>query len=67
MSSSPDPWLNTAEVAARLRQPESTIRYWRSQGYGPKGVRIGRRVVYRTSEVERFEREQERQAAGGAR
>jgi predicted DNA-binding transcriptional regulator AlpA len=55
-----DPWLTTAEVAARLRTPESTVRYWRMQGYGPKGIRIGRRVVYRTSEIEKFERQLER-------
>lgn len=69
MPETPDPWLTTAEVAQRLRQPESTVRYWRHQGTGPHGIRIGRRIVYRTSEVERFERAAETeqlQAAGGA-
>jgi Helix-turn-helix domain len=67
MPASPDPWLTSNEVAARLRQPESTVRYWRMQGRGPRGTRIGRRVLYRTSEVERFEAELERaQAVGGA-
>jgi hypothetical protein len=68
MPAPPDPWLTTAEVAARLRTPEATIRYWRMKNYGPKGVRIGRRVVYRTSEIERFEHELEHaQAVGGVR
>jgi hypothetical protein len=55
--------MTTAEVATRLRQPESTIRYWRKMGHGPHGVRIGRRVLYRTSEIERYERECERAAS----
>ncbi len=62
----PDPWMTSPEVAARLRQPESTIRYWRSTGTGPASVRIGRRILYRTSEIERFERDRE-QAAGRSR
>jgi hypothetical protein len=68
MPAPPDPWLTTAELAGRIRQPESTLRYWRAKGYGPRGVRVGRRVLYRTSEVEKFEREMERaQPAVGAR
>lgn len=59
----PDPWLTTPEVAARLRQPESTLRYWRQKGIGPLSTRIGRRVLYRTSEIERFERAAERAAS----
>ena len=38
--------LLTTEVAARLRLPESTIRYWRHAGYGPPSAKIGRRVLY---------------------
>ncbi|MDQ2874605.1 MAG: helix-turn-helix domain-containing protein [Actinomycetota bacterium] len=57
-----DPWLTSPEVASRLRQPESTIRHWRSTGTGPASVKFGRRVVYRTSEVERFEHDQEQAA-----
>lgn len=54
-----DPFLTTAEVAQRYRTAESTVRYWRHIGQGPRGVRVGRRVLYRLSECERWEREQE--------
>jgi DNA-binding transcriptional MerR regulator len=46
--------LTTKELAAEFRVAESTVRYWRQTGYGPKGVRVGRRVLYERSEVERW-------------
>ena len=49
-----DPLLTTEEVAERLRRPLATIRYWRAMGTGPQGARVMGRVVYRTSEVERW-------------
>ena len=50
-------YLTTDEVAARYRRPAATIRYWRHTGYGPKGVKMGKRVVYARAEIERFDRE----------
>ncbi len=38
--------LTTEEVAQRFRTSPSTVRYWRSLGVGPQGVRVGRRVLY---------------------
>lgn len=55
-------YLTTRELADRLRSNEGTIRYWRHVGYGPVGVKMGRRVVYPLAEVERFERETAAQA-----
>jgi hypothetical protein len=49
--------LTLLEVAERYRTTEAVVRYWRHLGYGPKGVRIGRRVLYPLSEVERFDKE----------
>ncbi len=46
--------MTTAEVATALRVSESTVRYWRHKGYGPKGRKVGRRVLYERSEVEEF-------------
>ena len=43
--------LTTSEVARDLRQPESTVRYWRHIGYGPPSFKIGRRVLYREADV----------------
>ncbi len=39
-------FLTTAEVAAIVRSPESTVRYWRHQGTGPLGLRVGGRFLY---------------------
>lgn len=50
-------YLTLLEVAERYRTTEAVVRYWRHLGYGPKGVRIGRRVLYPLSEVERFDKE----------
>ena len=31
---------------------EATLRYWRHRSVGPPSARIGRRVVYRVSDIE---------------
>ncbi|MFI6152158.1 helix-turn-helix transcriptional regulator [Kitasatospora sp. NPDC051170] len=49
--------LTTSEVAERYRTAESTVRYWRHTGYGPRGVKVGRRVLYLESELVRFDQE----------
>lgn len=55
--------LTLVEVATRLRVPEATLRYWRTRGEGPKGFKVGRRVVYRVDAVERWVSEREAAAA----
>lgn len=53
--SSAQEWLlTTEEVASICRTSPSTVRYWRYTGYGPRGFRAGRRVLYRSSEVSRW-------------
>jgi predicted DNA-binding transcriptional regulator AlpA len=47
-------WMTTAELAAMTRQRESTIRYWRYRGTGPRGVRFGKRVLYRVADVQEW-------------
>ncbi|MGV8850613.1 MAG: helix-turn-helix transcriptional regulator [Propionibacteriaceae bacterium] len=47
-----DDLLTITEVAAIVRAPIATLRYWRHLGAGPRRFRIGRRVVYRVSELE---------------
>lgn len=44
--------LTTAEVAEICRTSPATVRYWRHTGYGPQGVKIGRRVLYSAAAVE---------------
>ena len=36
-------FLTTKELAEMTRSPESTVRYWRHTGRGPRGTRVGKR------------------------
>jgi len=54
----PEDLLTTAEVAAITRTPASTLRYWRHLQSGPHSFRLGRRVVYRRSDVTAWLEEQ---------
>ena len=40
------------EVSAYTRIPESTLRWYRHKGTGPKVAKIGGRLMYRRSDVE---------------
>lgn len=46
--------LTTRDVAALLRVPESTLRYWRSNGRGPRGRKVGARYLYRRVVVDQW-------------
>ena len=46
--------LTIDEAAAFLRTPVATLRYWRHLGIGPAGFRLGRRVLYRRADLERW-------------
>lgn len=45
------PLLTTDEVAALCRTVPATVRYWRHVGSGPKGFKVGRRVLYAADDV----------------
>lgn len=45
-------YLTTRDVAQMFRTSESTIRYWRHKGIGPRSFRAGRRVLYDLRDVE---------------
>ncbi|MFI6788619.1 helix-turn-helix transcriptional regulator [Nonomuraea sp. NPDC050383] len=61
-----DPFRTSEEVAARYCTSPSTVRYWRHAGIGPRGVKIGRKVLYRESELQRWESEREAMESGAA-
>ncbi len=44
--------LRVPDVAALTGIPEATLRFWRHQGTGPRSAKLGRRVVYRESDVQ---------------
>jgi len=46
--------LTLTEAAARLRTPVATLRYWRHLGAGPDSFRLGRRVMYRSADLDRW-------------
>jgi predicted DNA-binding transcriptional regulator AlpA len=46
--------MTVEEFAAKIKRPVATVRWWRSIGQGPKSGKLGRRVVYRTSDVEEW-------------
>lgn len=45
-------YMTTAELAAEVRAPVETVRYWRHVSRGPRSFKIGRRVLYATEDVE---------------
>ncbi|MGI8701681.1 MAG: helix-turn-helix transcriptional regulator [Nocardioidaceae bacterium] len=46
-----DELLTMQEVAAVVRVPLATLRYWRHLGTGPRGFRVGRSVRYGRTDV----------------
>jgi len=44
--------LNVHELSAVLGVPEATLYGWRTQGKGPRGIRVGRHLRYRPEDVE---------------
>ncbi len=50
--------LTLRETADILRTPVATLRYWRHLGIGPDGFRVGRRVMYRIDDLNRWITEQ---------
>jgi excisionase family DNA binding protein len=58
--------LTLDEAADYLRRPVDTLRYWRKLGRGPKAARVGKGLLYRKAELDRWVREQEGQGARSA-
>lgn len=51
--------MTVEEVAELTRTPAATFRYWRHCGdQGPRSFKLGRRVMYRREDVERWLQEQ---------
>lgn len=51
-------YMTTAELAALVRTPVETVRYWRHVGRGPRSFKVGRRVLYRRADVQAWLDEQ---------
>ncbi|GAB3454114.1 helix-turn-helix domain-containing protein [Kineococcus endophyticus] len=46
-----DDWLTTAETSALTRVAEGTLRYYKHIGSGPRCYKVGRRLLYKRSDV----------------
>jgi hypothetical protein len=46
--------LTTDEAAELLRSNTNTLAYWRATDQGPTWAKIGRRVLYRRTDVDSF-------------
>jgi len=53
-----DQLLTLPEVAARLRVPVNTIRWWRQRGTGPSFFKVGRRLVTTAGDLRTWIEEQ---------
>lgn len=61
-------WLTRAELAAELGVTVDTLSRWECRHSGPMCVRVGRRVMYRRANVEKWLRKLEsKKKAGGGR
>lgn len=56
MSAEPPFLLDTKRLARRWQMSPRTLEAWRQQGRGPPFLRIGRRILFRLTDVEAFER-----------
>ncbi|MGC2378728.1 MAG: helix-turn-helix domain-containing protein [Mycobacterium sp.] len=58
-------YLSTNQVSEQTGIPEATLRYWRHADQGPASFSLGRRVVYRREEIDRWITEQEQATRRG--
>lgn len=47
--------LNQKQLAARWSISEATLERWRSEGIGPRYLKIGGRVLYRQIDIDAYE------------
>ena len=47
--------LTEIDVANRLGVSRFTVRAWRQKGFGPKFLKMGRAVRYRSEDVQEYE------------
>lgn len=54
MTMTQNEFMTSRELADLLRVPVETTYQWRLRHVGPPGIRVGRHVRYRRSDVERW-------------
>ena len=46
--------IDTPATAAKVGLQKNTLEIWRTKGIGPRFVKVGRRVMYRVSDIEAY-------------
>jgi predicted DNA-binding transcriptional regulator AlpA len=49
-----DEWINRDDLAKQLELTTDTLARWATDGTGPARIKVGRRVFYRKSSVEKW-------------
>lgn len=62
----PEPLYTEAETAEILRTSRLTLRRWRINGTGPRHTKMGKLILYRSSEIERYIEERTSKSAGSS-
>jgi hypothetical protein len=57
-------YLNQKDLARRWGMSPRTLERWRWIGFGPKFLKLGKKVKYRTVDVEAFELDRLRDSTG---
>lgn len=52
VASIPETLLSPEQLAYMLHVPLGTVYQWRYRGGGPKGIKVGRHVRYRMSDID---------------
>lgn len=52
-------FMTVRELSEEAHIPTETLRYWRANDSGPASFKVGKRVLYRRSEVDAWFAEQE--------
>lgn len=58
--------LTTEDLACIVKQEVSTVQMWHRKAFGPPSARIGKRIMYRRSDVEAWIAERFNGATGTA-
>lgn len=53
------PYMKTKELADLVRKSPATVRSWRHRGLGPRGMKIGKDVLYHRDVVAKWLEERE--------
>lgn len=59
--------LNQLQLARRWAVSPRTLERWRWTGEGPRFLKVGKRVVYRLSDIEAYEAERLHESTTAAR